>query len=235
MSGFEKHTLRKVVYDKLTWRILHEKRAVARRVMEALSSDLPVFCYGSVARGDVNEDSDVDIVLLRNIPSYIVELALERSGLKPVCRRIVQATPHAVPKAFIYLDPEESIVVSFPLAKMTRQEEEFYRFGGMVSLDDIVEGRRVPGVNRRLNLVMPIPEGHLECSVVGREAEVARLLKVSVRIVEERVFMLKRREEIGRTGVFINYTLAEEETFEEALKKLASRIWHLRRLLRYRG
>lgn len=227
--------MKKVVYSDSTWEILREKRRTARELMGSLDPNLPVFCYGSVARGDVDKGSDVDIVVLKSVPSYVIELTLEKLGFKPVVRRIIQATPHSAPKAYIYLDPEEEVVISFPLAKMTRQEEEFYKFGGMIDLKGITEGRRVLGVNRRLNMIIPTDYGHLEYNIVGREAEAARMLRVSPGIVRERVYMLRKREEIGRTGVFINYTLEDDETFEEALKKLSLRIWHLRRLLRYRG
>jgi len=39
--------------------------------------------------------------------------------------------------------------------------------------------------------------------------------------VLDRVHALLRRDEIGRTGVFIQKELAPDETFEQAMKKLA--------------
>ncbi|MEM2545894.1 MAG: nucleotidyltransferase domain-containing protein, partial [Nitrososphaerota archaeon] len=53
---------RKVVYDERRWRILREKRGVAERILSVLHQVgiTDAFVYGSVARGDVDEDSDVD-------------------------------------------------------------------------------------------------------------------------------------------------------------------------------
>jgi predicted nucleotidyltransferase len=48
-------------------------------------------------------------------------------------------------------------------------------------------------------------------------------LKISLETVLDRVHALLRRDEVGRTGVFLERELAEGETFELALKKLAER------------
>jgi predicted nucleotidyltransferase len=48
----------------------------------------------------------------------------------------------------------------------------------------------------------------------------------------DRVHALLRRDEVGRTGVFIERELAEDETFEQALKKLADENPAVRRRLK---
>jgi len=50
--------------------------------------------------------------------------------------------------------------------------------------------------------------------------------------VFDRVHALLRRDDVGRTGVFIEKELAPEETFEMALKRLAETKPEVRRRLR---
>jgi hypothetical protein len=68
-------------------------------------------------------------------------------------------------------------------------------------------------------LIQPTTRGHRESQIVGREAEVARLLDVSIDIVRERVQVLGRRAEVGHTGLFIQRELAPGESFEEVFKR----------------
>jgi len=106
-----------VIYDEARWRTLAAKRGRATPVLRALmGAGLEAYVFGSVARGDVRPESDVDVVILDPAPPYLVELAIERAGLRAYSKEIVQATPSYVPKAYIYLDPDEELVVSFPLA-----------------------------------------------------------------------------------------------------------------------
>ena len=225
-----------VVYDEHRWSILRKKRNIAKRIMHALKSmGLYSIIHGSIARGDVDENSDVDVFIPHPVPSYRVELALEMAGFKPYKKFIVQATPHHTPKAYIALDEKELQMVSFPLAKLTPREQEFYKFGGMIDLEGVENNVRVPGVDKRLILIEPTPRGHKESPVIGRESEVARIVGVSIDIVLERVRVLSRRDEIGRTGVFVYYELVDDESFEEALSKLAKENPFLRRVLRERG
>lgn len=227
---------REVVYDERRWSILREKRNIAKRIMRALRSmGLYSVIHGSIARGDVDENSDVDVFIPHPVPSYRVELALEMAGFKPYKKFIVQATPHHTPKAYIALDEKELQMVSFPLAKLTLREQEFYKFGGMIELEGVENNVRVPGVDKRLILIEPTPRGHKESPVIGRESEVARIVGVSIDIVLERIRVLSRRDEIGRTGVFVYYELGDDESFEEALSKLAKENPFLRRVLRERG
>jgi predicted nucleotidyltransferase len=53
-----------------------------------------------------------------------------------------------------------------------------------------------------------------------------------VETVLDRVHALLRRDEVGRTGVFIKKELASEETFEMALKRLADENPAVRRRLK---
>ncbi len=227
---------RLIVYDEYRWRLLRELRAEALRIMEALVKvGLNPIVHGSVARGDVKPTSDVDIFIPYPVPSYIVELALERAGIHVYSKLIVQATPGSTPKAYIVLDEEERRVVSFPLAKLGKTEYEFYFFGGALDYRGLREGRRVPGVDKRLVLIEPVREGHRESPVIGREAEVARIVGVSVETVLERVRVLSRRDEVGRTGVFVKLELGPNDSLEDAVRRLASRNPLFRRALLEKG
>ncbi|MBS7610001.1 nucleotidyltransferase domain-containing protein [Candidatus Bathyarchaeota archaeon] len=210
-----------VVYPPEHWERLGLLRKRALEIVRALHAmNLDPVVHGSVARGDVDAKSDVDIILLRPVFSHIVELALNLGGFKFFSRRITQATPGHTPKAHIYLDPEERASVTFPLMNFRRLEIEFYKFGGMVGLKELEDGTRVPGCTKRLTLIQPTKEGHIESPVKGREKEVAKIIGVSVDIVRQRVLVLSRRDEVGRTGVFVNLLMDDDETFEEALRRL---------------
>ena len=84
-------------------------------------------------------------------------------------------------------------------------------------------------------LIQPTVRGHLESSVVGNEEYAAKVLKVPVEVVRNRVRILLRRDDIGRTGIFIQRELAPDETFELALKRLAEENPAVRRRLRALG
>lgn len=212
-----------VIYSEGRWKIFKRKRNKAIRIMEALKSlGLNPIIHGSIARGDVTRTSDVDIVILDPPPPYLVELALESKGYKTYHKCIVQATPNHTPKVYLYLSPEELECVSFPLSKLKPREVEFYSFGGIVDFDSlrVDPDLRVPGVNKRLQLIIPTSNGHLEEPIIGRESEVARLLKISLETVEERIRVLTRRDEVGRTGVFIKRYLPPDQSLEEAIEEL---------------
>ncbi|NJE79641.1 nucleotidyltransferase domain-containing protein, partial [Thermococcus sp. GR4] len=80
---------REVVYPPKRWHYLWEKREKALKIMERLEQFDPQL-YGSVARGDVRRDSDIDIFIPYKVPSYLIELALEGIVSR---RKIVMATP----------------------------------------------------------------------------------------------------------------------------------------------
>lgn len=211
---------REVVYDSRHWSAFENLREKAAKVMEALEkSNLESIVHGSIARGDVSEKSDVDVFLQTPTSSFSVETTLEKAGISTERRLIVQATPAYAMKA--HTEIAERVSVTFPLMKMRRVEREFYSFGGKVNLQDIRKGLRVEGVDKRLMLIEPTREGHRESSVLGREEQAARILSVSVETVMDRVHALTRRDHVGRTGVFIEEELSNDETFEMARERLA--------------
>ncbi|ABU81606.1 nucleotidyltransferase domain-containing protein [Ignicoccus hospitalis] len=202
-------------YDGARWELLRRKREKAIRVMERLAPFSPVV-HGSVARGDVNEDSDVDVAILFPVEPYKVEAAL---GFSKSHGYIIMATPRSTPKVYLALDEKEEVVVSFPLGKLTTKEREFYAFGGELDLKGLKEGKRVPGVNKDLLLIVPTPYGHEEEPVIGREEHVAKVLGISAETVKERVRLLTKRREKGRTGVFLEFKFWGPA--EEAIHELA--------------
>jgi len=83
---------KRINYTEEHWEILRKKRARAMEIMEKLRKfGIESIVYGSVARGDVNTKSDVDLFIPEVIPSYKVEIALD--GFEVLEKRIVQATP----------------------------------------------------------------------------------------------------------------------------------------------
>ncbi len=220
---------REVIYSEKRWTYLRKKREKAIKIMKILSHFDPIL-YGSVARGDVRRDSDIDVFIPIRVPSYLIELALDELVRK---RRIVMATPWHLIKGVIEIDEETT--VTFPLIEPTDRELDFYRWGGAVNLKELKEGKRVPGVNKKLILIIPTERGHVEQEVIGRESEVARILGVGLDIVTERVHVLTRRDRIGRTGIYINEEIPDWMSFEEALKMMAERDPNIRRKVRERG
>jgi predicted nucleotidyltransferase len=223
---------REVIYDEAHWRLLQRLRREALIIIEALAvTGLNPVVHGSVARGDVWEGSDIDVFIPYPIPSYKLEYVLELSGLQVRKKYIVMATPVNTPKAYVVLDDEERRTVSFPLANLKPREHEFYRFGGLLDRDGLISERRAPGVNKKLVLIEPVENGHLESPVIGFESVVAEKLGVSVETVLERVRVLSRRDSVGRTGVFLKHVLQPDETFEDAIQELARRNSIVRRAL----
>jgi len=224
----------RVVYDKRHWQVLRDLRFKAVELMEILDrANLYSVTHGSISRGDVSEKSDVDVFLPDPPSSFLIETILERAGV-PVNRRfIVQATPIYALKGYIEIDKQR--FVSFPLVKLRPTERDFYRFGGEASLSTLKNEVRTLGVDKRLMLIEPTQEGHVESSVVGREDMVASLLGVSLETVLDRVHALLRRDEVGRTGVFIERELLPDETFEMVLKQLADQNPAVRRRLKLFG
>jgi len=158
---------------------------------------------------------------LNPVSSHQVEMALILAGFQFYARKIAQATPSHAPKAHIYLDPQERVCVTFPMVPLRTLELDFYRFGGYLTLHNLEKNERIPGCDKRLMLIYPTPRGHLESSVRRREVEVAKILGVSLEIVQERVRVLTRRRKIGRTGVVVSIDVKEGEVFEDVLRRLA--------------
>ena len=211
---------REITYSGARWAKLRELRSKAFQVMSVLDAfHLQSTVHGSVARGDVNPDSDVDVFIAEVQSSFLVETALEKAKTPITARFIVQATPNYAMKA--HIETNENTTVTFPLMEMRRVEREFYSFGGEANLAQLKADVRVPGVDKRLMLIEPTATGHAESSVVGKEEHVAKLLGISTETVLDRVHTLLRRDSVGRTGVFVKRELGADETFELALKKLA--------------
>jgi predicted nucleotidyltransferase len=211
---------KEVTYSSSRWEQLKALRGRAVWVIAALEAfHLRSLTHGSIARGDVNLGSDVDVFIPEVQSSFLVETALEKAKIPINSRFIVQATPSYAMKAHIEID--ECTTVSFPLMEMRRVEREFYRFGGEVNLAQLEENVRVAGVDKRLLLIEPTEKGHVESSVVGREEFTAKILGVAAETVLDRVHALLKRDAVGRTGVFVKRELGSDEPFELALKKLS--------------
>lgn len=220
---------RKVVYDERRWRVLREKREVAERVLSALhrAGITDAFVYGSVARGDVHEGSDVDAFIPHPVNPEVLQARVEEvlGGWRR--RVVVQATPTYAVKGYIYLDDLTSI--SFPLVEMLPSEHEFYNVAGKIDLEGVVKGVRVPGMNKSLMAIIPVEDGHLEYPVELDVEKAARLIGVSPNALRERVRVLRRRREHGRTGLYREVELVGDETFSGVLKRLLETNPHLRR------
>jgi predicted nucleotidyltransferase len=211
-----------VTYEEERWELLKSLRGEAIDLMRPLAAvHVDCVAYGSLARGDVKPTSDVDIFIPNPPAPELVEAALERVGIRLSEREIVQATPGYAAKGYIYT--EERRGYSFPLVKLLPAERDFYSFAGSISLKRLEADLRVPGVDKRLMLIEPTSRGHVESHIAGKEGEVARLLNVDLRIVTERVRTLERRRTVGRTGVYLKYSLEPNEGFGEALHRLSLR------------
>jgi predicted nucleotidyltransferase len=220
-----------VFYDRNHWNILKELRIKAGEMMKPLEKgNFSCLTHGSIARGDVSAGSDIDVFIPDPPSSFLIESALERAGLKADRRVLVQATPSYAAKGYLEIDSQR--LVSFPLMKMRNIERDFYRFGGEMTFRMLENDQRVLGVDKRLMLIEPSTRGHIESTIVGREEIVAKQLNVSVGTVLDRVHALLRRDEIGRTGVFIKRELGLDETFEMVLEYLAKQKPEVRRRLR---
>jgi len=223
-----------VVYSEKHWSLLKELRVKAMKIMEILNQfHLYSVVHGSIARGDVSEKSDIDVFVPDPPSSFIVETALERAGVSVGRRLVVQATPLYAVKGYLEINQQQC--VSFPLLKLRPLERDFYRFGGEAPVPMLKKDMRVLGVDKRLMLIEPTEKGHVESTIVGQEENVTRLLGVSIETVLDRVHALLRRDEVGRTGVFIERELSPEETFEMVLKRLADQNPAVRRRLKLYG
>ncbi|RLG54556.1 MAG: hypothetical protein DRO00_01010 [Thermoproteota archaeon] len=211
-----------VIYDKEHWSFLKRLRKRAIVILGLLLQDgIKGILYGSIARGDVRKGSDVDIVVLRpTLPSLIEDLLSEKLG-DPLYKEIVQSTPIGAIKGYFHY--EENLTISFPLSPLKEREELFYKFGGSIDLHKLKKDVRVPGVNKKLVLILPFEKGHYEVSVVGKESVVADILGIPKEVIDERVRVLTKRREKGKTGVYLKYRLQPGETFESALRKIMLR------------
>lgn len=211
-----------VVFSKNHLKLLQEKRERSRVLLDMFVKEgMNPFIYGSVARGDVHKDSDIDIVILQSIAPYQVEIILDRNGHNNYFREIIMATPTDTIKLYIYLNELESITL--PLSKFDRKSKEFYDFGGKINLDQLYNNIRVPGIDKRLVLIQPNSEGYEESSIIGNEHLAAKKLNVSIDLINERKRVLLKREKFGKTGVFLKRQIEMNESTEDVLKKIAKR------------
>ena len=211
-----------IEYSENDWAILKAKRARAIKIMEMFTKErLNPFIYGSVARGNVHQNSDIDIIFTDQIPSFQIELLLDKNDINDYFREIIMATPKDSIKMYIYLSKLESITL--PISKLGKDGVEFYDFGGIINLNQLQSEVRVAGIDKRLVLIKPTPEGHEEISIIGTEARAAKDVGISIDTLNERKKVLLRREKYGRTGVFLKRQLQINETTEEVLKRLADR------------
>ena len=211
-----------VPYSKEQWKILQAKRGLAIDIMNKLAANnIQTLIYGSICRGDVTEKSDIDLFIPFQISSFKLELTLEQNKLNIYEKRIVQATPKHLVKAHIYLS--ELICITFPLTSIREREFDFIRFGGALTLEELLENRRVPGVDKRLMLIEPTETGHKESPIMGLESIVAKKVGVNVGLVKERVRGLTTRDKVGRTGVYLNIELSPDENIEEIFKQIVDK------------
>lgn len=224
------HGPREIRYSQDHWENLQVLRDSAIKTMQKLESiGVKPLAYGSIARGDISKSSDIDIIILRPVSSYRIELVLG-----PLLKReLVQATPSMVLKGHVHLS--ENTVVTFPLFKLMPREEEFYRWGGLIDSTGLKENKRVPGVDKRLVLIEPTETGHIEQGVIGHVQEVTKKLNVGTEIAQERIRVLTRRDSVGRTGVYLTRTLHDDESFEVVAKSLQDKDPALRRTIHRRG
>ena len=211
-----------ITYSKYNWSLLKNKRANAKKLLEMFVKEgLNPALYGSIARGDVHESSDIDIVFTQKVPSFQIEYILNKRGYENYFREILMATPLDSIKLYIYISELESITI--PISNLSKKGMEFYTFGGKITLKDIETETRVAGIDKRLVLIKPNQYGHEENSIIGNEALAAKIVGVGIDTVNERKKVLLRREKLGRTGVFLRRKLTMNESTENVLKELAKK------------
>ncbi|MHA2053144.1 MAG: nucleotidyltransferase domain-containing protein [Candidatus Hodarchaeales archaeon] len=205
-------------YSKEEITSLEILRNKAETILDKMEqSNIHGFVHGSVARGDITTNSDIDIHIPYLLPSFRLEII---DNYQYTTRYIIMGTPNSTIKGIIDLDPQISI--TFPLTKEKEREEEFYRFSGKISLNELRADKRVPGVTKQLILIEPMEKGYWISSVIANRTRSLRALKISQRILDERIRVLNRRNNIGRTGIYLKHMLSPEENFEQALHKLKS-------------
>jgi len=213
---------RVIKYSGEHWSLLERLRSEARKIILTLREvGINPFVHGSLARGDVNPASDIDIVIPRYVSPATLEAHLESRGYTIYKKAIVQATPHSTPKVYYFLNDLETRVISYPLSELSSNELYFYKFGGQVDLEGLQQGYRVVGVDKRLMLINPTNDGHVEECIRGRAGYAAKKLGIPEAVVNERIYMLGKREVFGRTGVFLEYVLRPGEDIPTAVKTLS--------------
>ncbi|MGQ4875805.1 MAG: nucleotidyltransferase domain-containing protein [Promethearchaeia archaeon] len=208
-----------VEYSKQQWDLLKEKRESAINLLKMFENEgLRAYVYGSIARGNVHKNSDIDVIFLQQITPFRIELILNKNNIFNYDREIIMATPKDAIKLYIYLSELESITI--PITKLNKTNLEFYDFGGKINLKQLEMNLRVPGVDKRLVFIKPTKKGHIEYSLIGNESIVAKEIGIDIKTILEREKVLLKREKYGRTGVYLKKKIAPEESFEKVLKEL---------------
>lgn len=217
----QRETYTSIVYSENQWKLLDSKRQRALELLKIFYKEsLVPNIYGSIARGDVHQDSDIDIIFTKKISPFKVEFILYNYGYEHLFREIIMATPRDTIKLYIYLNELETITI--PLTKLEKTAIEFYDFGGKLNYNQIKKAIRVPGIDKRLVLIKPTKAGHKEFSIIGREHLAAKEVNVSLKTINERKNVLLKREKFGKTGVFLKKEIGINQTTEEVLKSLAN-------------
>lgn len=229
----KKTWIRQITYSQSHWNLLKEKRKKATAILETLrEAQIKGYVYGSVARGDINEKSDIDIITFSPPTPFLLERALNRN-FSIYEKEISQATPKLAIKGHIHLD--NTTTITFPITKLSKAEREFYTYGGKLTLPEVKDyEKRVPGIDKRLLLIEPTESGHKEMSILGREKKAATTVGVSVGLVLKREKLLRRRDEKGRSGPFIRKKVRKGESFDSILRQIASQNAFLREELQKR-
>ena len=211
-----------VIYSNENWSVLKKKRQSASKLLEIFVKEGFHPCiYGSIARGNVHEYSDIDIIFLRRIPIFQIEFILDKNGYERYFREIIMATPKDSIKLYIHLSELECITI--PISKPNKSVIEFYDFGGKIDLKQLKSNLRVAGIDKRLVLIKPNSSGHEELSIINNESIAAHEVDISIDIINERINVLLKREHHGRTGVYLKRPLEIHESTEEVLKKIANK------------
>jgi len=211
-----------VIFTESDWTLLEEKRRTSLKLLNLFESEgIKAFIYGSIARGDVHQDSDIDIIIPQMVPSYQIEYILQKNGFSNYFREILMATPKDSIKLYIYLSELESITI--PLSRFDKKSIEFYDFGGRIDFRGLKSNIRVPGIDKRLVLIKPTLKGYEEYSIIGNEHIAAKDLNISLATIMDRKKILLKREKYGKTGVFLKRQLNINESTEDVLKKLADK------------
>jgi len=182
--------------------------------------------HGSVARGDVTDTSDIDIFIPYNISSFRLDLINIFANAE---RRIIMGTPNSNIKGLLTI--AGNISISFPLTPPTEREVEFYKFSGSAYLQDIQANKFVPGVTKQLLLIEPAINGYWYSSILNDKKRAIKCLKISQRMIDERIRVLTRRNKIGRTGKLLDHILSPNDNFEQTLHQLSSQNIIIRRKL----
>lgn len=219
-----------IIYSEKHLELLHEKREKSKILLDMFVREgVNPFIYGSIARGDIHNDSDIDLVIIQSIAPYQIEIILEKNGFKNYYREIIMATPTDTVKLYIYLNELESITI--PLSKFDKRSVEFYDFGGKINLNQLDNNIRVPGIDKRLVFIQPNINGHEEYSIIGNEHLAAKQLNVGIELINERKKVLLKREKFGKTGVFLKRPIEMNESTEDVVKKLANKMSIVRKKL----